>query len=443
MSKYGASKNIDLMPLIPHPPTYFSCPGLAWDALDSGREALGIFLGTSKAGEKPDNAQLSQYAAPLIACIRNKLMDDWGLKSRLYNNPTPGDNPLLSLWQSRFLETIRHIWVTGYSYKVSPEILNIESPIPKTQPLDRTSRNKNIEDLPRNKSIAISTSVSKWRDSIRDYTANFYAFACPTASSLKMILDQLDLKPKHTDAVEAGAGTGYWSAIINSYGSKNNAVSLVRPYDIAPPSKSLANTYHGMIRTFTDVDFGDGGNVSQMNSVYHSVSTLLLCYPPPEHYMASMSVEAHIENGGQKLIHIGEWQGLTGDAAFEEVVTQNFYCEKSDLLPLWGTDATYLTVWKRKGQHHKSEADVFSPAFGYCSAQPCPNSAVRRCRYARCLQYCSQSCFTEHEASRRAYLALHMVELPVNKDMEFNCEKHFAMINIEEVQDRKKKRRMN
>jgi hypothetical protein len=36
-----------------------------------------------------------------------------------------------------------------------------------------------------------------------------------------------------------------------------------------------------------------------------------------------------------------------------------------------------------------------------------------------------------------------MVELPFNKDMEFNCEKHFAMINIEEVQDRKKKRRMN
>ena len=77
---------------------------------------------------------------------------------------------------------------------------------------------------------------------------------------------------------------------------------------------------------------------------------LLLCYPPPGCDMAHKTLTTHIKRGGHIVIHIGEWQGLTGDANFEALLSEHFYCNEDDVLqlPLWGTDATYLTIWRRK-----------------------------------------------------------------------------------------------
>ena len=428
-----SDNNVDLMTLIPHPPTYFSCPGLAWDVLESGRKALNAFLGVSKDSTDYNSNSPQYTAAPLDENMINMLLDNWGLRSRLdFQDASALHNPLLSLWQSRFAETVRHVWATGYSHTVSRDVLNgTSSNNAKTH---HGTTTEDVNELPHNDTIAISKSVSMWRDSIRDYPANFYAYACPTPSCFKMIAKYLQSNTQ--SAVEAGAGTGYWSALINK------KKSLILPYDIAPPSHQMPNSYHGLIPSFTDVtlakSFDQFKGVSQQ-----STSTLFLCYPPPASDMAFSCLSTHMQNGGHTLIHIGEWHGLTGNAAFENILTQNFYCEESELLPLWGTDATYLTIWKRKGKGHQhSEIELHLPSFGFCSSQPCNNIATRRCRLARCLQYCSKACFQRHQSSRRAYLALHMIHLPEDQDLSFNCDHQFVDLQQDEdVQERKKKKR--
>ena len=425
-SNIDSGVNIDLIALIPHPPTYFSCPGLAWDILESGSKALGIFLGVSK-----DNNNHRFACSQLDENMSKILLDNWGLSSKLdVRDASAEHNPLLSLWQSRFAETVRHIWATGYCHAVSCGVISGRM---SSSSNNKVRTAKDINELPHNETIAISKSVSLWRDSIRDYPANFYAYACPTSSCLEVISNNLQSETQ--SAVEAGAGTGYWSALMN----KNKPVLF--PYDIAPPSHEMSNSYHGLIPTFTDVKLAH--SFGQFNgAIQQSASTLFLCYPPPESDMASSCLSTHMQNGGHNLIHIGEWHGLTGNAAFEKLLTENFYCEQSELLPLWGTDATYVTIWKRKliGQQ-KSGKRLYSPSFGFCSCQPCNNFATKRCRLARCLQYCSDACFQKHNSSRRAYLALHMVHLPLDQDLEFSCDLHFVDLKLEEVQEKKKKRR--
>ena len=412
-------ETVDMMLLIPHPPTYFSCPGLAWDVLESGNEALNIFLEGSDQGA-------SMRDTPLDKKTKSMLMNSWDLKSRLDKTGVASvNNPLLSLWQSRFVETLRHIWATGYSARVTPGALDP----PDTKTVDRASVQQDVMELPQNNTIAISSSVALWRDSIRDYPANFYSYACPTKHSLEVITSCMKKKA----GIEAGAGTGYWSALINA------KESIVMPYDIAPPSKATPNSYHGEIPSFTNVKNANSFDQSKMKSFHESASTLLLCYPPPASDMALSSLSTHMQHGGKTVVHVGEWQGLTGNAAFEHMLTENFICVHHELLPLWGTDATYLTIWKDKNE--VKEKTEHSAAFGYCSAQLCCNAAERRCKFARCLQYCSQTCYERHASSRRSYLALHMVQLPSDEDIGFNNDNHFAQLLSEESQQRPKKKR--
>jgi len=68
---------LDTAALIPHPPTYFSCPGLAWDVHDAGVKSFHIFLG------KSGNNELDDLAAPLNQSTRQNLLERWGLKERL------------------------------------------------------------------------------------------------------------------------------------------------------------------------------------------------------------------------------------------------------------------------------------------------------------------------------------------------------------------------
>lgn len=446
--------DVFLEALIPHPPTYFSCPGLAWDALESGRKAFGIFLGSSNLCDyhaaTSNEQHYKKYAAPLDAFTRNLLLESWGLKSRLNGNCLAlGDrNPLLQFWQSRFLETLRHVWATGYSLAVSPQMLQASLSRPKSD-----TNNKHENQLKCNETISISSAVSTWRDSIRDYPANFYAYACPTERSLSVISNHLTLQAQNGFAVEAGAGTGYWSALINSFSpskllAEENQVEhihLVIPYDIAPPSGTTPNEYHGRIPTFTHIKLEDSLEQPRLDISHQSASTetstLLLCYPPPASNMATASLSNHMQNEGEHLIHIGEWQGLTGNAMFEDLLSRNFSCQLCEPLPFWGTDASYLTIWKRKSKQQNTASEFFSPAFGYCSSQPCCNLAKKRCRFARCLQYCSLSCFQQHASSRRAYLAIHMVQLPFDGGIHFDRYDHFIDLLPKTVPKQRKKTR--
>ena len=454
-SRSGADKNVDLMPFIPHPSTYFSCSGLAWDVRDSGSKTLAIFLGKSSNGPGDSRHDFMKYAASLDEFTRNTIMDTWGLKSRLNRkrSATVANNPLLVLWQSRFLETVRHVWATGYTSAVSAGLLETRLSQPNNKSGKASCKSGSIDilrneafasfdidvtDIPRNETLSISEAVSFWKDANRDYPANFYAYACPTKSSIKIISNLLKHQPDNKHAVEAGAGTGYWSALINSTGN------TMLPYDISPPSQSTPNSYHGSTPTFLHVKSASIFKDSSVTTLHESAATLMLCYPPPRAKMAFTTLSTHIQYGGQTVILIGEWQGLTANAEFEELLTLHFYCSTNEQLPTWGTDATYLTIWERNDEKKTMcpDRDYFSPSFGYCSSQPCSNTAKRRCRFARCLQYCSDLCFQKHGSPRRACLALHMVQLPLEHDLSFDSDAHFVDLqDFDDVKQSAKKSR--
>ncbi|KAL7460395.1 hypothetical protein ACHAXS_000847, partial [Conticribra weissflogii] len=248
--------------MIPHPPTYFTCPGLSWDARGSGVESLRIFLGDEKVGNKSSH----EVAAPLDATTREMLLNTWGLKTRLASKIGHHtiNNPLLCLWQSRFLESIRHIWVTRYSAHVSQSAIRHRSNKPPGSITFHHVQSNNDPDaqVQLNETSAISDAVGHWRNSLRDYPAHFYAYAAPTDEALNAILRSPRGESDSSSCiVEAGAGTGYWSALL-SCRSECGSGNVVFPYDVTPPSCSkqnehgairMSNEYHGHTSTFTDV----------------------------------------------------------------------------------------------------------------------------------------------------------------------------------------------
>eukprot|EP00986_Skeletonema_menzelii_P015321 scaffold11500_cov144-Skeletonema_menzelii.AAC.7 len=420
---FGSSDQEGLTSLVPHPPTYFTCPGLAWDAQDSGVCSLAVFLGEMKH----DGHSSNSLAAPLDDATRELLLNSWCLQERLPSSTAllEQSNPLLTLWQSRFLESLRHIWTTRYAFVKSPDALKAA--------LNMKHCDDHSDPLIRHETYGLSPEAETWRGSIRDYPANFYGYAVPSQQALEAVSELLD---NEDSIVEAGAGTGYLSALLASHLKKDRS-GTVLPYDIIPPRQANAgadvssNEYHGQVPTFIDVHQAQSFEQAQsmLTSTDANVS-LILCYPPPASEMAAVALSQYIVYDGKTVIHVGEWQGMTGNNAFESMLLKNFNCSEKDTipLPLWGTDATYLTIWRRKSVNNVSTQSV-SPAIGYCSAAQCRNLARRRCRFARCLQYCSADCFRTHVAVRKAILAVHLLHLTPSNDMDFENVNHFVPLS--------------
>ena len=282
-----------------------------------------------------------------------------------------------------------------------------------------------------------------------------FKYAVPTPDALQAVLESLvssQLGPSRRDRltslVEAGAGTGYWSALLQKSLEGNEGLTVV-PYDIVPPSgnevssQSQGNEYHGEVPCFTAVRQSAQLEATNVNS-----ACLLLCYPPPESEMAHNALASYLSRGGRTIIHIGEWQGLTGSASFESLLKQRCFAHRVVSLPCWGTDAAYLTVWNARVADSEKDCDAnSSPAIGYCSVEGCKCAAVRRSLHARMLQYCSQECFEKHSVQRQSTLALHMVH-STGSGLQFDDENHFMDISSSETQGlpvrpkkRKKKKR--
>ena len=416
----GADSQADLTTLVPHPSTYFSCSGLAWSTRDAGVASLQVFL-----GEREGESSNTSIAAPLDDATRDLLLKSWCLQERLSSGKgaTEQSNPLLVLWQSRFLENIRHLWTTKYTLVKSPDAL--------TAALNKKHCDDHSDPLIRHETYGLSPAAETWRGSIRDYPANFYAYAVPTPQALGAIAEAVQ---NQGSVCEAGAGTGYMSALLASH-AKNELATKVFSYDMAPPRQAnkgaaISNEYHGQVPTFINVH--QAQSYQQANTMLpptESKPALLLCYPPPASEMAAIALSQFIVSGGEVIIHVGEWQGTTGDENFESLLRDNFYCKENDIinLPMWGTDATYVTIWRKKSGSNE-ETQSFSPAVGCCSVDNCSKAAVRRCRFARCLQYCSTECFQNHLATRQGTLSLHMISLS-NSDLDFENMNHFVPIS--------------
>jgi len=228
---------------VPHPPDYFSCTGLAWDAAGAGAEAQRAFFGNgrSDSSDGGNTGKASPEVAPadLDETTQHLLLHEWGLR----NSPSAAINPLLRLWQARWRETCRHFWASGWAHAQSSAALSQNTEAVSTawhshKPSSSSTKGVNDTSTSINEvhaTAALCPALVAWRDGCRDFACALYAFATPSQRALDTVArllvpdnmiqngssetgdsalqspsQQLTCLP----LVEVGAGTGYWAALI-------------------------------------------------------------------------------------------------------------------------------------------------------------------------------------------------------------------------------------
>jgi hypothetical protein len=156
-----------------------------------------------------------------------------------------------------------------------------------------------------------------------------FAWAIPTDEALAVLT-------RHAPLLDAGAGTGYWTALLRSRGAD------VVACDLAPPGDWRANAYHRTARgTWTDVL-----QVSAFEAVCaHRGRTLLLGWPPPDDDAASyLPLRAY---RGDVVVHIGDRGAASGSARFHRELAHNWTPIEEMPLPSWPWLDERLTVYRR------------------------------------------------------------------------------------------------
>jgi hypothetical protein len=161
---------------------------------------------------------------------------------------------------------------------------------------------------------------------------------------------------------------------------------------------------------------------------------LFLCYPPPHDDMAFNCLRFF---QGEHVIHVGEWQGDTGDRRFERELETRFKLVTEHLLPNWGNSAYSLTVWKRKATDKQTTSSG-----ALCTALSCfkcqktiadaaeEGEELKRCVFCKTNVYCSSFC---EESDRKAHSAEHAKRLIFfeNEDeLEFENDLHYVPLMV-------------
>ena len=98
------------------------------------------------------------------------------------------------------------------------------------------------------------------------------------------------------------------------------------------------------------------------------------------------------------LIYVGEWKGNTATRAFEAKLLLDWTLELRMSLPVWGSEATLLMVWRRRNTKIVASQNNFWSCF------MCTKEAVACCRVCKQRYYCSAECMhRDSEDHRRAH----------------------------------------
>ena len=372
---------------LPHPSHYFGLPYMTSDVVDS-ESVFNDFVISHLSTDEEDGAS-----------------EKGGLLGKAKQaQGESGEHPLATIHRCRLAETVTLFQRSGWTKSSSAQELTMQS-------LEEFLNEKEKHETP------APSVLMEWRDGCRDFLCNLYAYATLSSRALDYLASFLLTGESKRGVIEIGAGTGYIAKLLQDRGVQVDA------WDVQPTSHdtkldSTMNEYHGCTPPFLEVK-----QCSKLPKVDNDKRALLLCYPPPGSSMAHDTLDMYLRNGGEFLIHIGEWKGLTGDNRFESLLNREMVCQwRHPCLP-WGTDASHVTVWARDDK--KSFASPLE------ALQPCSQCNVqegtRRCRLLRSLVYCSQKCFEDDSDSRAKMLELQCI--PLNPDvLSFANTKHFAPI---------------
>jgi len=205
------------------------------------------------------------------------------------------------------------------------------------------------------------------------------SFAIPNDAALEAIASVAPL-------IECGAGTGYWSALLQSRGVDCLA------YDSQPPTPSFNNGFFDA--TYTEVKQGDGGELFAARAEL-AQRTLLLVWPnnpdpvdnphllrPGESQLQPLwdarSLGAFIAAGGATVVYVGEREselrltagsppesGSSSSRAFQQLLAAHFELVRTVKTPTWPFNADDCTIWERRGGRGRH-----APAAGFVVPAP-------------------------------------------------------------------------
>jgi hypothetical protein len=183
----------------------------------------------------------------------------------------------------------------------------------------------------------------------RDDLCVQYAWAIPDPASLAFVARALG-----PQAVEIGAGTGYWASLLSQLGVD------ILCYDQHPPQLSGQNHWHSprtrdnhaLLGETREIffDVREGGTEMAAN---HSDRTLFLCWPPLGDPMAFQALQAY---QGSRLVFIGEsGGGCTADDDFFKLLEETWHCEEDHRPLQWHGVHDYITLYERGKESEDEE----------------------------------------------------------------------------------------
>lgn len=351
---------------------------------------------------------------------------------------------LLQIHHQRFREGIRLFYEQGVGTNGEMEAL-LADPTSATAALVSTKKKVQKKNYRRERRTGASATgaagkaasgglvelpcyplLAQWRNNCRDWGCHLYAYATPTPEALTLMA-------KYAPLVEMGAGTGYWSSLLQQQKVDIVAYDKCPPGSIesAPteqPAKANApvaarpvqerNAYHGHVPPFCTI--AKGGPDTLLNREELHKRNLFLCYPPPNDKMAAECLEYF---QGESVIHVGEWQGDTGDRSFERVLSQRFVLSKELVLPNWGNSAYSLTVWTKKKKSAVGK-DCKSLSCFVCSATS-EDAELKRCVFCKTNVYCSDDCEERHRSEHAAEHAKRLLFWERDDALDFENDAHY------------------
>lgn len=349
------------------------------------------------------NAALNEFITTNFSDeYKHHISERWGLFPTASGSPSsPFDsNPLLRLQFSRWRETI-------YLFTKIFPIIGDKSTIPvsfnelKTLCLAAPNpENGNHATMRLSGDPLLPHLHRLWFDSVRVWACHLYAYATPTPNAIDSLVKCMPL-------VEVGAGTGYWTMMIENrlreiqetdVGNKLRLPAfpfplLIQGFD-KDPTGTRSNSYHGQSRAWTST-ISQGNALDSITTANRRLNTkgahtqlsLFLCYPPPDSDMALQSLRQYISMDGHTVCYVGEYRGDTGTKSFEKLLESAYSCLQEISLPNWGDTAYNLTIWKKKGSgsllRHPSR-----------KCRVCDQYVERpyRCRITYAVTFCCENC---------------------------------------------------
>ncbi|MBS1722787.1 MAG: hypothetical protein JSS66_07385 [Armatimonadetes bacterium] len=173
-------------------------------------------------------------------------------------------------------------------------------------------------------------TVNTWQT--RDRCLEQYGFAVPSQEAIELLATLSPL-------VEMGAGLGYWASLVEALGA--DIVAYDKYVNKRGKVKLYSSTKYG--KPFLPVHKGTT-EVLEL----HADRTLFMCWPPYDSPMASDTLQAYLDHGGQTVVHVGEGPGgCTGDDRFFGLLEEHMEETQTLDIPRWPGIRDYLSVWRR------------------------------------------------------------------------------------------------